>query len=102
LENLLFYTLLAIAIVNLIQIFFYGLQENNRPNILFGIVLLFFAFAFNRPETWIKYGVLIVNITGFLAILTGFSDSLKPNWLNYLMIFLYLAVSIIAILFYFT
>lgn len=101
LEQILFYALLFGAIFNLLQIFFYGLQENNRANILFGIVLLFFAFAFPKPLTWIKWGLIIVSITGFIGTLSGFSDSLKPNWLNYLTLILYLALSTLSIVYFF-
>ena len=100
-DSVLFYALILTAIANLVQIFFYGLQENNRPNILFGIVLIFFAFAFQKSDEWIKWGVILVNSVGFIGTLSGFSDSLKPNWLNYLMMFLYLSISILSVLYYF-
>lgn len=100
-ESLLFYTLILTAFINIIQIFFYGLQETNRPNILFGIVLIFFAFAFHKPLEWIKWGLILVTCVGLIGAISGFSDSLKPDWLNYLTIILYFTLSTLSIVYYF-
>lgn len=95
-EDLLFYLLLVTAILHLGQTFFYGFQEHNRPTILFGTVFLFLAFSFEKDLSWINWALIIVPLTGFIAVLTGFSESLKPNWLNYLMILLNLGLLVLG------
>jgi hypothetical protein len=97
-EDLLFYLLLATAILYLGQTFIYGFQEHNRPTILFGTVFLFLAFSFKKDLAWINWALILVPLTGFVAALTGFSESLKPNCLNYLMMLLNLSLLILGML----
>ena len=97
-ENLLFYFLIANAILHLGQTFFFGFQESNRPTILFGTIFLFLAFSFQKDESWINWALIIVPLTGFVAVLSGFSESLKADWLNYTMILLNLALFILGMI----
>lgn len=99
LETSLFFLLLSNAILHLFQVFIYGFKEHNRPTVLFGVVFLFLAFAISKDEAWIKWAAIIVPFTGFIGVLNGFSDSLKPNWLNYLMVFLNLVLTLTAIVY---
>jgi hypothetical protein len=96
-EDLLFYFLLVTALLHLGQTFYFGFQESNRPTILFGTVFLYLAFNFQKDLDWINWALIIVPLTGFIAVLTGFSESLKPNWLNYLMILLNLGLLLVGI-----
>jgi|TARA_B110000483_G_scaffold75626_3_gene94162 hypothetical protein len=86
LESVLFAAFLTTAILHLAQVFVYGFREFNRPTVLFGVIFLFLTFALSKDEAWIKWAIILVPLTGFVGVLNGFSDSHKPNWLNYLMI----------------
>ena len=97
-EQVLFYILLCSSIFHLGQMFFYGFQESNRPMILFGSVFLFLAFSLDKDLTWVNWALVIVPSVGFIAALTGFADSLKPNWLNYTLIFINLLLTIFGII----
>lgn len=96
--EILFYLLLFNAILHLGQVFFYGFQESNRPMILFGSIFLFFAFSLNKDLSWVNWGAVIVPAVGFIAALTGFADSLKPNWLNYTIILTNLVVTVFGVI----
>ena len=92
LETALFAALLSTAILHLAQVFVYGFKEFNRPTVLFGVVFLFLTFSLSKDEAWIKWAIIIVPLTGFVGVLSGFSDSHNPNWLNYLMLLFNLAL----------
>lgn len=98
LETGLFILFLTAAILHLGQVFVYGFKEFNRPTVLFGVIFLFLAFAIEKDQSWIKWAAILVPLTGFIGLLNGFSDSLKPNWLNYLMIALNFALALTSLM----
>lgn len=97
LSQIIFYLFILNAIIHLGQTFFYGFQESNRPMILFGSVFLFLAFTLEKNLAWVQWAAIIVPAVGFIGALTGFADSLKPNWLNYSIILINLSLAILCI-----
>ncbi len=98
LAQMLFILFLIAAILHLGQVFIYGFKEHNRPTVLFGVVFLFLAFALEKGEDWVNWAAIIVPLTGFVALLTGFSESLKPNLLNYFLILLNLVLTLLSVM----
>lgn len=88
LETILFYLLMLHGIVYLAQTPSYGFQESNRPTFLLGLLFVLFAGILPKGEAWINWGILILPLTSFVAVFSSFSESLKPSWLKYSMMFL--------------
>lgn len=81
-----------IATVFLLQLFYYKFQEHNRSTIMMGVVYLFLSFALHKMDGALGWVLLGLPLVGVFGIITSLKDSFKPNWLNYLMIVLQLAL----------
>lgn len=101
LGNILFILFLANMILHFAQLFAYGMKEYNRPTLLFGVVFLFLAFALEKDQAWVHWACVIVPAVGFVGLLNGFADSLKPRWLNYTMMLFDLVLAVLSAVYFF-
>jgi len=100
--DFLFFLFLANTMLHLVQVYQYGMKEHNRPTLLFGVVFLFLAFALDKDQSWIKWACIMVPAVGFIGLLSGFSESLKPRWLNYTMMTFNLVLAVLSVIHFFT